>query len=97
MEQCNSKFRIQNKNVYGKNVAQGKSALSDQRWGATELAMTGRQDGISDVLLSLRGILNQLDELDLSVPAIKVAEAIDVLAPSSDQLEQTPLTEIVKA
>ena len=59
--------------------------------------MTGRQDEISDVLLSLRGILNQLDELDLSVPAIKVAEAIDVLVPSSDQLEQTPLTEIVKA
>lgn len=59
--------------------------------------MTGRQDEISDVLLSLRGILNQLDKLDLSVPAIKVAEAIDVLVPSSDQLEQTPLTEIVKA
>lgn len=46
-----------------------------------------KQDEIAEVTQVLRDILCRLDELELWVPAIKVAEAIEILAPSSRQPE----------
>lgn len=53
----------------------------------TEFAMTGNQDKVTEVVRELRDILGRLDELELWLPAIKVAEAIEILAPSSHQPE----------
>ncbi|WP_164089158.1 MULTISPECIES: hypothetical protein [Sphingomonadaceae] len=43
------------------------------------------EDQLSGFIQVLRDLLVQLDELQLSVPAVKVAEAIDILTHSSQQ------------
>lgn len=57
-------------------------------------AEMNREENISDIVQSLQFLLDRLDELELSVPAVKIAESIEMLISSSRPNISTKLTEV---
>ncbi|OAN99630.1 hypothetical protein A8B75_03555 [Sphingomonadales bacterium EhC05] len=57
-------------------------------------AEMNREEKISDIVQSLQFLLDRLDELELRVPAVKIAESIEILISSSRPNISTKLTEV---
>lgn len=45
-------------------------------------------EDLSDVVRSLQQVLEQLDELEINIAAIKVAEALEILSAKNDATDQ---------
>ncbi len=45
-------------------------------------------EDLSDVVERLQQALKHLDELELRIAAVKVAEALEILSPTEDQTDQ---------
>jgi hypothetical protein len=66
--------------------AESEEKLEDRMMGGSEKTEINNDDQkIDEIISSLQKLLIELDQRNLTMPAIKVAEAIDMLGQSSRQ------------